>query len=59
MRVQRVVEVEHPGVDVVEGAGFFHIMPSAVMPAQAGIQYAAAVVRLTEAAEYRITRLRG
>jgi len=33
-------------------------MTSAVMPAQAGIQYAAAVVRPTEAAEYWIT-LRG
>src|SRR3977135_3868688 len=24
MRIQRVVEIEHPGVDVAEGAFFFH-----------------------------------
>jgi hypothetical protein len=60
MRIKRVVEIEHPGVDVGEGAGCrFHHNLSAVMPAQAGIQYAAAVVIATGIAEYWITRFRG
>jgi len=33
MRIKRVVEVEHPGIDVGEGAGGFHHNLSAVMPA--------------------------
>src|SRR5882724_972097 len=56
MRIKRVVEVEHPGIDVGEGAGGFHHNLSAVMPANGsrkcapdgrlrpGIQYAAAIV---------------
>src|ERR1700730_4002164 len=39
MRIQRVVEIEHPGVDVVEGAGgVFHWFKnlSTVVPAKAG-----------------------
>jgi hypothetical protein len=58
MRIERVVEVEDPGVDVGKGAGAHHIL-AAVMPAQAGIQYAAAVVVVTDIMEYWVTRLRG
>jgi hypothetical protein len=60
MRIKRVVEIEHPGVDVGEGAGGrFHLNLSAVMPAQAGIQYAAAVVIVIDVTAYWITRFRG
>src|SRR3977135_1471555 len=46
MRIERVVEVEHPGIDVGESAGRFHDILLVVMPAQAGIQYTAAVERI-------------
>ena len=37
MRIQRVVEIEHPGVDMGEGAGrFVFIVSQPVVPANAG-----------------------
>jgi hypothetical protein len=37
MRIERVVEIEHPGVDMVEGARCVRHFLLAVMPAHAGI----------------------
>lgn len=59
MRIERVVEIEHPGVDMVEGAGCFWHSLLAVVPAQAGIQYAEVVRVAMNVAEYRITHFRG
>ena len=46
VRVQRVVEIEHPGVDMAEGAGGCHrvIALSTSRPRERGDPYAAAVI---------------
>ena len=63
MRIQRVVEVEHPDVDMGEAAGFlflhFHHASTAVISATAGIQSALTDTFNISASEYWVIRLRG
>ena len=60
VRVQRVVEIEHPGVDMREGAGKVIASSSLSCPRRRGIQYAAAIEISNSASRSSwITRLAG